>query len=313
MRRRDCLIGSFALALRAAGPGKDSIGANTAMAGYGLYQAIDALRRGGFATIEIHTMGAPAAIPGKFPGFEFGAMADAEKRRLRRSLQGFRHVTTHLPYADLSPFAPDREIAGESLRKISLALDATAYFGAELAVLHVVPPKGVEFGEVRASAIRRIREWGDFAAAHRFKIGVETGYPASVEEFVAFVKAVGHDAVGCTIDVGHQSRYKELAARVRPEERSTLAGIRAYNDTTHAIIDGLPGKIFHFHVHDIARATWQEHRPIGTGFVDYPRLIEKLRQIDYRGLLVLEIAGPGTEIERLIADGKRRLEAYLQS
>jgi hypothetical protein len=33
--------------------------------------------------------------------------------------------------------------------------------------------------------------------------------------------------------------------------------------------------------------------------------------MQYRGLLMLEIAGPGSEIEALLADSKRRLEAFL--
>ncbi|MCX6630086.1 MAG: TIM barrel protein, partial [Candidatus Solibacter sp.] len=137
------------------------------------------------------------------------------------------------------------------------------------------------------------------------------GFPASIAEFVALIKETGHAAVGCTIDVGHQRGYKELVARVKPEERGTPAGIRAYNDVTHEIIDQLRDKILHFHVHDIDPPTWQEHRPIGTGFVDYARLIGKLRQIGYRGLLMFEIAGPGSEIEALLIDSKRKLEAFL--
>jgi sugar phosphate isomerase/epimerase len=310
-RRREFLLAGFAGILRAAGLDKNAIGANTAMAGYSLYQAIDAIRHCGFPVIEIHPMGVVTATPGKFPGFEFDTMPDASRRKLRQALAGFRRITTHLPYSGLSPFSPDRKTADESVRKIAGALDATAYVGAELAVLHVVPPKEVPFAEVRTAAIQRIREWGDFAAAHRFKIGIETGFPRSIAEFTAFVQAVNHEAVGCTIDVGHQGRYAELMAKVKPEDRGTPAGIRAYNDTTHAIIDGLPGKVLHFHVHDIDPATWQEHRPIGTGFVDYPRLIAKLRKINYAGVLMLEIAGPGSEIESLVADSKRRLEAYL--
>ena len=37
------------------------MGANTAMAGYGLSEAIGALRRLGFPTTEIHPMGVPEA------------------------------------------------------------------------------------------------------------------------------------------------------------------------------------------------------------------------------------------------------------
>jgi sugar phosphate isomerase/epimerase len=311
VNRRDFLMGALVPAFAPAGLGSDCLGANTAMAGFSMEQAIDAIRRAGFRSIEIHTMGVPGATPGRFPGFEFDSLEDAVKRRLRRALEGFPRVTTHLPYAGLSPFSTDPNVAGPSLRRIEVALEATAYFGAELGVLHVVPPKETPFERVREAVIRQIRRWGDFAAAHRFRIGVETGYPASVAEFVALVKDIGHEAVGATIDVGHQAAYTELVARVRPEDRGTPAGIRAYNDTTHAVIDGLPGKILHFHVHDIDPATWQEHRPIGTGFVDYPRLMAKLRRIGYRGLLMLEIAGPGDKIEALVGDGKRRLETFL--
>ena len=311
MKRRHFLLGSLASALRASGFGKEVLGANTAMAGYGLFQAIEAIRRMGFQTIEIHPMGAPQATPNKFPGFEFDALPEAQKAEIRRALEGFRRVTTHLPYAGLSPFARERETAESSVRTIRTAMEATAYLGAELAVLHVIPPKAAALAEARPAMIRRIREWGDYAAQHRFRIAIETGFPASVPEFTGLIREVGHEAVGCTIDVGHQKSYRELARWTTPEQRASAAGIRAYNDVTHQIIDALGPKIWHFHVHDIDPPTWQEHRPVGTGFVDYPRLITKLRQIDYRGLLMLEIAGPGAEIEKLVAESKRRLEVFL--
>ena len=126
------------------------------------------------------------------------------------------------------------------------------------------------------------------------------------------VKEIDHDHVGCTIDVGHQGGYEELVANVKPEDRGTPAGIRAYNDTTHRIIDQLGSKILHFHVHDIDRHTWREHRPIGTGFVDYPRLIQKLEQMNYTGLLVLEIDAPPDEMPKYLADSNRRLETFLK-
>ena len=311
MQRRAFLMGCAAPAVALAGADRESLGANTAMQGYELFQSIEALRRLGFPTIEIHPMGSPEARPGKFPGFEFAQLAETERKRLRKALEGFRHVTTHLPYTGLTPFAKDEAVAEASVAKIREAMEATAYVGAELAVLHVVAPKGWTYAEARPSIVRRIREWGDYAARHRFTLAIETGYPASVEEFAGLVKDVGHDAVGCTIDVGHQRGFQELAARKTAEDRSSAAGARAYNDVTHAVIDALGAKITHFHVHDIDPPTWLEHKPIGTGFVDYPRLMAKLRRIGYKGRLVLEIAGPGAEIEALLADSKRRLEAFL--
>jgi sugar phosphate isomerase/epimerase len=64
-------------------------------------------------------------------------------------------------------------------------------------------------------------------------------------------------------------------------------------------------------VHDIDPATWKEHQPLSTGFVDYPRLFQILRRISYKGLLILEISGPGTKMKELLADNKRQLEALV--
>ena len=313
MNRRQFLFTASAPAFagQTAALNRSAVGANTAMAGWGLHDAIEALRRLGFPAIEIHPMGIPEPIQGKFPGFEFDRIPESEKRRIRRSLEGVQRITTHLPYFGLSLFDRDRKVSAASTLTFRIALDATAFFRAELAVMHVSAPKGWTLDEAWPSMVRQLREWGDAAARGRFKLAVETGFPASVAEFVRLIKEVDHEAVGCTIDVGHQGRYKELLERVKPEDRVTQAGRLAYNDITHALIDGLGSKILHLHVHDIDPQTWQEHRPLGTGFVDYPRLIAKLRHIGYRGLLVLEIAGPGDQIEAMLKDSKRKLEACL--
>lgn len=312
INRRVVLFGGVAVsALKAASFGKEVLGANTAMLGYGIFQAIDAIRRLGFTAIEIHTMGVPQPVPNQFPGFEVDKVTAVEKRNIRKALHGFRRLTTHLPYLGLSPFSADRRMAEESIHTIRTALQTTAYVGAELAVLHVVPPKDRSPEEARPIIVNQIREWGAFAARNKFKLAVETGYPNSVQQFTSLIEDIGHEAVGCTVDVGHQKKFEELKAWVTPEEHASPAGIRAYNDVIHAIIDRLGAKILHCHVHDIDPSTWQEHLPIGTGFVDYPRLIAKLSRIQYRGLLMFEIGGPGSEIEARLADSKRKLEVFL--
>ena len=180
-----------------------------------------------------------------------------------------------------------------------------------MAVLHPQPLPDGTLNATWPGYLDRFRRWGDRARKLGFRIALETGYPRSVRDFVCLVKEIGHDSVGATIDVGHQSRYGELVARVKPEERSAPAGIKAYNETTFAIVEGLGSKVFHFHVHDIDPATWKEHQPLSTGFVDYPGLFQILRRINYQGLLILEISGPGTEMKRLLADNKRQLEVLV--
>ncbi len=287
------------------------IGANPYFPGYDLYRSIGVLHGLGFQTIELHPMGSPAATPGMPPGFEFERMTDAEKGRLREALAPFRYVSTHLPWVDtpyFSPFEPSHEFGA---RRIETALEASAFFGAELANVHVQRSAHISLEDAWPMLVRTFRRWGGIASDLGLKLAIETGYPESVRDFVRLVKEIDHESVGATVDVGHQKNYAELTARVQPEEKGTPAGIRAYNDVTHMIIDELGSKIFHMHVHDIEPDTWAEHKPLVHGFVDYPRLIRKLRAIGYEGLLVFEIGGPVEELAGFFRDAKAKLENYL--
>ena len=298
----------------AAGRGLDPavIGANPYYPGYDLYRSIAILHGLGFQTIELHPMGSPDARPGMPPGFEFDRMTDADKQRLKDSLQPFRYVSTHLPWVDtpyFSPFEPSHEYG---VRRIETALEASAFVGAEIANIHVQRSAHISLEAAWPILVRTFRRWGDQAESLGMRLAIETGYPESVREFVSLIRDVGHSHVGATIDVGHQKNYAELTARVKPEDKGTPEGIRAYNDVTLQIIDELGPKVFHMHVHDIEPDTWAEHKPLVHGFVDYPRLLAKLREIDYQGLLVFEIGGPVDELTGFFRDAKAKLEGSLE-
>ena len=183
--------------------------------------------------------------------------------------------------------------------------------GAELATIHVQRSAHLSLQDTWPMLISNFRRWGDMARDFGLRLAVETGYPESVADFTRLIREIDHAQVGATIDVGHQKNYAELVARVRPEDKGTPAGIKAYNDVTHEIIDSLGPKIFHFHVHDIEPDTWAEHKPLVHGFVDYPRLIAKLRQIEYEGLLVFEIGGAVEDLPDYFSDAKAKLEAFI--
>jgi sugar phosphate isomerase/epimerase len=315
MNRRQFLLSAAAAAIRplhAAFPAPSAIGANTAITGYSLAQAVDTIRELGFPAIEFHTMGVPEAVPGKFPGLQFDRIGPDVKRRVRESLAGFGTVTAHLPYAGLDYFARDAAASAASQRQVETAIECAAYFGATLAVVHPMVPTGYGEDEGWQVMVRTLRHWGGLAEQHKLRLAIETGYPHSIRRYVQLVREVDHAWVGATIDVGHQAQYAELLARVKPEDRGTPAGIRAYNDTTIAIIQQLGKKVFHLHVHDIDPPTWKEHVPLGTGFVDYPRLVGKLKEVGYSGLLMLEIGAPADQMRRHLGDAKRKLEDYLK-
>lgn len=296
-----------------AGRGLDPaiIGANPYFPGYDLYRSIGILHGLGFQTIELHPMGSPSARPGMPPGFDFDRISEAEKQRLRQALAPFRYVSTHLPWVDtpyFSPFEPSHEYGSQ---RIEVALQASGFVGAEVANVHVQRSAHISMEDAYPMLIRTFRRWGDIAGELGLRLAIETGYPESVREFVQLVREVDHESVGATVDVGHQKNFAELTAQVKPEERGSPEGIRAYNDVTLQIIDELGPKIFHMHVHDIEPDTWAEHKPLVHGFVDYPRLIRKLRSINYQGLLVFEIGGPVEELPGFFRDAKAKLENYL--
>lgn len=287
------------------------IGANPYYPGLGLYHSMGILHGLGFQTIELHPMGSPEAKPGMPPGFEISQLSDGDRDRIQEALRPFRHVSTHLPWVDtpyFSPFQPSHEYG---VRRIDQALEASAFVGAEVANIHVQRSAHISAEDAWPMLVDNFRRWGDLAQDLGLRLAIETGYPESVRDFVRLIREVGHDSVGATIDVGHQKNFAELVARVSPDERGTPEGIRAYNDVTHQIMDELGEKIIHMHVHDIEPDTWAEHKPLIHGFVDYPRLVAKLRKIGYQGLLVFEIGGEGAELTESFRDAKAKLEAYL--
>ncbi|MSV30650.1 MAG: sugar phosphate isomerase/epimerase [Bryobacterales bacterium] len=304
MNRRTLLQLPLAAAGRAAGATPWMLGANTAIDGYGLLEAIQKIRELGFQAIEIHTMGDPEPRAGRFPGFQFDRIPARQRDEIKSALAGFARVTAHLPYTGLNYMA-----SAEAVRTVEIAMEGTAFFGAKLAVLHPQPLPDSELETRWAEYLKRFRTWGDRALGLGLRLALETGYPRSVRGFVRLIREIAHEAVGATIDVGHQSRYEELTARVKPEDKAAPAGIRAYNDTTMAIVEQLGSKVFHFHVHDIDPRTWQEHKPLVHGFVDYPRLAAALRMSGYTGLWMLEIGGAAENLPSYLSDAKAKLAA----
>jgi len=283
-------------------------GANTAIAGWGFFDAVELLAEIGFPTIEVQNLdGRLEPTEGKFPGFRLDELSEAEKERVRESLAPFERVTVHLPYpAEMNYIAPG---ADDSVAALERALDAAAFVGAKIAVLHP-QPSGADLTADWSTAVERIRRWGSMAEDRGFRLACETSMPNSVPELLRFHDEIDNPAVGVTLDVGHQARFAELA-QIEKSEYASDEGIRAYNDLNARIVRELGDRLIHLHVHDIEPETWAEHKPLVHGFVDYPQLIAALREIEYEGSLVFEIGGDPEAMPGYLREGKKKLEAFL--
>ena len=87
---------------------------------------------------------------------------------------------------------------------------------------------------------------------------------------IFFRRSVSH-TVGYRADIG-----------IEDSERATEKGARRYNDVLMEKVEGLGSKLFHFHVDDVRPSDWREHRTLGTGLVDWTRLLRFLTQTGRR-------------------------------
>lgn len=297
------------LALAAAYRNQWPIGANTAIQGYSLSQAIALLHKLQFPVIEIHPMGRPEPTPKVFPGFQFDQLSETQKQQIRAELKPFKTITTHLPYSGLNWLSTDRTTQKTAIQTVDTALEGSAYFGATMAVLHPQPLTQETWKTRQNEYIEIITRWANRARQLGVKIAVETGFPQSIDDFVTLIQNINHPNIGATIDVGHQGRFVEIN-KIPAESRSLPASIKAYNDTTITILSRLGPKVFHLHVHDIDPETWVEHKPLVHNFVDYPRLFQTLATIKYKGALVLEIGGPPEQMPANLTEARRKLTSF---
>ncbi len=284
------------------------VGANTAITGWGFFEVAALLADIGYRSVEVQNLsGKLDPVEGEFPGFTYDKISEEDKERILAALKPFDHLTAHLPYAaDMNYIAP---AADEAVSRLGNAMDAAEFLGAKLAVLHP-QPSGADLYANWDLAVSRIREWGSIAADKGFRIAFETAMPNSVPDLVRFQEEIGHDNVGVTLDVGHQARFKELA-HVEPEERGSPQAVQAYNDLNLRIVEALGGKLFHVHTNDIEPDTWAEHKPLIHGFIDYPRLIAKLRETRFGGVLMFEIGGDAEKMPGWLREGKSKMDAFV--
>jgi len=132
------------------------------------------------------------------------------------------------------------------------------------------PPLGVRVGMVRLA--ERCRRLAEEAAGRELALGFEPEPGMFVDRLGRYRELrdrVDHPAFGLTLDLGHvhcqgegplEDRIAEFARDLR-----------------------------HVHAEDMVRGV-HEHLPFGRGEMDYGPIVRKLGEIDYRGLVAVELS-----------------------
>ena len=284
------------------------LGTNTAsLANFGLQDAIRTARELGFQTIELLAFAGARHSQGDLAGFWFNKLSSEEKHLLHDAVESFVHVSIHLPFIDTPLFSHNEEMAELARQQLRTGIDGGGFLGAETATLHVNQKAFWTFREYWGEMVEILRCLGDHASRHGIKLGIETMLPSSIEDYVGLIAEVDHDCVGATIDVGHISGCSDL--QVAPDQRGTEEACRQYNDTLIEIVERLGDKIHHFHLHDVRRTDWRDHRAAGTGIVDFERLFGVLKSRGYGGLLTFELEE--AEIVPALAASKEHIEKLM--
>jgi sugar phosphate isomerase/epimerase len=299
LNRREFLAGALAIPAvscglrkqRGAVPsrGRERLGASTAcLSGLTLLSAIQQIDQLGFGTIEIIAYTGARHSVGEIPGFSLHESSPRDRELVFKATRSFHHISAHLPFQNIRLFSSNQAEREAGLRRVQVAMDGLGYLRGELAVMHTGwPEHGKRFRDIWQPMVDTLRALGDYAADRGLKIGIETMQPDSVRDYTELVFAVNHPRVGAVIDTGHIRGSTDIG--IPPERRDSPEARARFNDVLNTLVTALGDKVFHVHLSDVRSADWVDHRTIGTGIVDFPRLFNTLRRIDYEKLLVLEL------------------------
>lgn len=283
----------------------DQLGANTScLAGRSLQEAVTHIRRIGLRGITLLAFANGRNSVGELAGFWFRDMTSSERQWLKALVVDFDRIVIHSPFADLPLFSYDPRVQALARDRVEEAIDAASYLGAQVVIVHANRRSNLPIQLYWDDVVSTFRQLGEYAADRGTKIGIETGYPDDIDLFVDLLEAVGHHAVGATLDCGH------LEWHVEQELWRTPEGAARLNERLAEMVRQLGPMTIHCQLEDVRRSDWRDHRAVGRGIVDFRGLLSALQAVDYEGMLELEIEEE--DQATALAESKRRVESILR-
>ena len=161
------------------------------------------------------------------------------------------------------------------VRRLVRHIDIAAQLGIRAVVIH---PGGRKVATTRAERqrdwrlnVETFRRLGDLAGERELRIGLENlmGRYRAPYELLDLIAAIDHPAIGVTFDTSHANVVGlDLPAAIREFGPSLVATHISDND-----------------------GSGDQHRTPGNGEIDWPAVMEALRDVNYAGLFDLEIPG----------------------
>lgn len=246
-----------------------------------------------------------AEIPYRFP-FEgaqrrISELSGRATRLVRDQVERFERVSFHGPIGNM--FLTNIEVQQAVINSLRQAIAEAALIGAQNIALHIEPTfPNLVFGEGEMKRTADIlHDLAELASCYGVRLGLETEYPYTLDTFIGLIDAVDHPSFGATLDVGHlYDRRVPFHTYIERDVLRSPDGPRVYNELLHKLTSALlsRGKLFHAHIHqhrqDALGDPWPygscDHWDLTQGFIDLPAFFRLLRQSDYQGILICELA-----------------------
>jgi len=242
--------------------------------GFDPFVAYRYLPRAGIRHVEIPALPPSMGIKYGLTTFAPELMDEADVKSLKDRLAELG--LTPLTIATLCDLLDARQI--EMLRR---RIDFGEQLGAQYVIADAIDRPGPD--EQHRKALNAIHDVADYAADHEIRIAVEIhdGPTRNGLSSRKFLEEVDHSNVGINYDTGNIYYYND---HIDPAE-----------DIRH-ILD----RVVHVHLKDTTggKGQWQ-FCALGEGRVNFPKIIEALQSVGFRGPYSLEIEGQqGEDLNR---------------
>jgi len=184
------------------------------------------------------------------------------------------NLTVHAPFVDVNIASPNSSFRRMVLKRLKKSINLANQLDAALWVFHSGLRTGVSHlhpGEDWKLNLHSIRELLDAADENGVKITIENTpepFPfilKSVDDFLHFYKDIGNVDLGLTLDIGHAN----------------------VNGQIYNFIEKFSDRLIHVHASD-NDGTFDSHQGIGEGDIDWRNVAESLKNVNYRGVIVVE-------------------------
>jgi len=183
-------------------------------------------------------------------------------------------LTVHAPFVDINIASPNRSFRRVILKRLKKSIELTGQLGANLWVFHSGLRTGVSHFQPEEDwklNVQSILDLLDVANKNGVKVTLENTpepFPfilKNADDFARFYEDLGDSNLSLTLDIGHAN----------------------VNGQIYDFIERFHERIAHVHASD-NDGTFDSHLGIGEGNINWARVAESLRNVDYSGVIIIE-------------------------